>query len=342
MKLAAIGIDLGKTTFHVAGTDTEGRVVLRKRLSRSELLTFFAKLPPTLIGMEACCGAHWLARELVRLGHDARLMPAQYVRPYVKSQKNDTIDAEATAEAVRRPGMRFVPIKTPEQLDLQALHRVRERLVGRRTSAVNQIRGFLIDRGIAIPTGLSALRRRLPEVLARPDERLSPRMCGLLSRLWEECCDLDEAIERLGDEITALAAEDATCRRLMEVPGVGPLIATALVAAIADGNAFHRSRDLSAWLGLVPRQVSTGGKTRLLGITKRGNTYLRRLFIQGANSIRLNLKRSRHRLGPWLDALEARAPKNVAIIALANKLVRIAWAVLTRGERYRALEPALA
>jgi transposase len=336
MGLAAIGLDLGKSVFHVVGTDAEGAVVLRKRLSRSQLLAFFAELPPALVGMEACCGSHWLARELVRLGHDARLMPAQYVRPYVKSQKNDTVDAEAIAEAVRRPGMRFVPIKSPEQLDLQALHRVRERLVGRRTSVVNQIRGFLIDRGLTVPAGIAALRRRLPELLARPDERLSPRMRALLGVLWDECCDLDDGIERLGQEIAALAAEDDACRRLMEVPGVGPIVATALVAAIADGAAFRRSRDLSAWLGLVPQQVSTGGKARLLGITKRGNAYLRRLFIQGANTVRLNLRRERHRLGPWLDALEARAPKNVAIIALANKLVRIAWAVLTRGERYRA------
>jgi transposase len=286
--------------------------------------------------MEAGCGAHWLARELVGLGHDARLMPAQYGRPYVKSQKNDAIDAEAVAEAVRRPGMRFVPIKTPGQLDLQVLHRVRERLVARRTSIANQIRGFLLDRGIAMPLGIATLRRRPPDLLACPDERLSPRMRMLLDALWDECCRVDDRIEAIDREIAELAASDETCRRLVEVPGIGPLVASALVAAVADGTAFRRSRDLSAWLGPVPRQASTGGRTRLLGITKRGNAYPRWLFVQGAHTVCRNLKRDRHRLGAWLSALERRAAKNVAVIALANKLVRIAWAVLTSGERYRA------
>jgi transposase len=342
MKLSTIGLDLGKNIFHVVGLDDEGAVALRKRLSRSQVLGFFGKLPPSLIGMEACCGAHWLARELVRLGHDARLIPAQYVRPYVKSQKNDTVDAEAIAEAVRRPGMHFVPIKTPEQLDLQAMHRVRERLVARRTSLVNQIRGFLVDRGVSMPLGVAALRRRLPDLLARPDDRLSSRIRSLLASQWDECCQVDDRIDAIDREIVKLAAGDEACRRLMEVPGVGPIVATALVAAVANGAAFRRSRDLSAWLGLVPQQASTGGRTKLLGITKRGNTYLRWLFVQGANTVRFNLRRERHRLGPWLDALEDRAPKNVAIIALANKLVRIAWAVLTSGGRYRASGPATA
>lgn len=336
MKRLTVGLDLGKSTFHAVATDEGGAVVLRKRLSRSQLLEFFRRLPPALVGMEACCGAHWLARELVRIGHDARLIPAQYVRPYVKSQKNDTIDAEAVAEAVSRPGMRFVPIKTPEQLDLQALHRVRERLVARRTSIVNQIRGFLLDRGIAMPLGVAPLRRRLPEILARSDERLSSRIRALLSSLWGECCQVDGRIDGIDDEIVQLAADDEACRRLMEVPGIGPIVATALVAAIANGAAFRRSRDLSAWLGLVPKQASTGGKSKLLSITKRGNSYLRWLFVQGAHTVSRNLKRERHRFGPWLDALERRASKNIAVVALANKLVRIAWAILTSGEHYRA------
>jgi transposase len=336
MKRMIIGLDLGKSIFHVVGTDPDGTVVLRKRLTRSQVPSFFEKLPPSLVGMEACCGAHWLARELVQLGHEARLIPAQYVRPYVKSQKNDTIDAEAIAEAVARPGMRFVPIKTPEQLDLQALHRVRERLVGRRTSLVNQIRGFLLDRGITIPLGVAPLRQRLPDLLARHDDRLSLRMRDLLRVLWDECCQADERIEAITKQIADLAGQDESCRRLMEVPGIGPVIASALVAAVANGAAFRRSRDLSAWLGLVPQQASTGGKTKLLRITKRGNSYLRWLFVQGAHTISRNLNRNRHRLGAWLTALEARSSKKVAVVALANKLVRIAWAVLTSGERYRA------
>lgn len=336
MNVTTFGLDIGKSIFHVVGRAADGAVVLRRRLSRHQILAFFSKAPPSLIGMEAGCGAHWLARELVRLGHDAKLMPAQYVRPYVKSQKNDTIDAEAIAEAVSRPGMRFVPIKTPEQLDLQALHRVRERLVARRTSIANQIRGFLLDRGIAISLGLATLRRRLPDLLIRADERLSPGMRMLIDELWGECCHLDQRIDVISKELADLAAADEDCRRLMEAPGIGPIVASALVAAIAKGTAFRRSRDLSAWLGLVPRQASTGGRTKLLSITKRGNTYLRWLFVQGAQSALRHTKREHHKFGTWITAIERRASKNVTIIALANKLVRIAWAVLTSGERYRA------
>ncbi len=333
--IAVVGLDIGKRLFHLIGMDQAGRVVLRRRCSRSQLFAFFERLPAALVGMEACASAHFLGRTMRDLGHDARLIPAQFVKPFLKSQKNDYLDAEAIAEAVQRPTMRFVPIKTPEQLDLQALHRVRDRLVARRTSVSNQLRGLLLERGIPIRTGRGGFRQVVPELLATADDRVSPALRHLVDVLWAEWCATDRAVEALTKEIEAIAARDETCRRLLAVPGVGPLVATAMVAAIADGSAFRRARDFAAWLGLVPKQSSTGGKTRLGGITKRGNTYLRRLLIHGARSFRLNGRRDGHRLGAWVSDLERRVHTNVATVALANKLARIAWAVLARGEPYR-------
>jgi transposase len=321
--------------------DQTGRVVLRRRCSRSQLFTFFERLPPTLVGMEACASAHFLGRTIRDLGHDARLIPAQFVKPFLKSQKNDYLDAEAIAEAVQRPTMRFVPIKTPEQLDLQALHRVRDRLVARRTSVSNQLRGLLLERGIPIRAGRGGFRQVVPELLAGADDRLSPALRHLVDVLWSEWCATDRAVEALTKEIEAIAARDESCRRLLTVPGVGPLVGTAMVAAIADGSAFRRLRDFAAWLGLVPKQSSTG-KAQLGGITKRGNIYLRRLLIHGARSFRLNGRRDGHRLGAWVSGLERRVHTNVATVALANKLAWVAWAVLARGEPYRpaAVTPA--
>ena len=333
--IAVVGLDIGKRLFHVIGMDQTGRVVLRRRCSRSQLFALFERLPPALVGMEACASAHFLGRTIRDLGHDARLIPAQFVKPFLKSQKNDYLDAEAIAEAVQRPTMRFVPIKTPEQLDLQALHRVRDRLVARRTSVSNQLRGLLLERGIPIRTGRGGFRQVVPELLTADDDRVSPALRHLVDVLWSEWCATDRAVEALTKEIEAIAARAETCRRLLSVPGIGPLVATAMVAAIADGSAFRRARDFAAWLGLVPKQSSTGGKTRLGGITKRGNTYLRRLLIHGARSFRLNGRRDGHQLGAWLSGLERRVHTNVATVALANKLARIAWAVLARGEPYR-------
>jgi transposase len=340
--IAVVGLDIGKRLFHIIGMDQAGRVVLRRRCSRSQLFAFFERLPPALVGMEACASAHFLGRTIRDLGHEARLIPAQFVKPFVKSQKNDYLDAEAIAEAVQRPTMRFVPIKTPEQLDLQALHRVRDRLVARRTSVSNQLRGLLLERGIPIRAGRGGFRRVVPELLAAADGGLlSPALRHLVDVLWAEWCATDRAVEALTKEIEGIAARDETCRRLLSVPGVGPLVATAMVAAIADGSAFRRARDFAAWLGLVPKQSSTGGKARLRGITKRGNTYLRRLLIHGARSFRLNGRRDGHRLGSWVTGLERRVHTNVATVALANKLARVAWAVLARGEPYRpAATPA--
>jgi transposase len=335
MEIATAGIDLGKSSFHLVGLSQQGHVVVRKKLSRPHLVRFLATRHPCRVGMEACSGAHFLGRQLRDHGHDVRLMPPQYVRPFVKGNKNDFLDAEAIAEAVQRPTMRFVPLKTPEQLDLQAFHRVRARLVARRTALINQIRAFLLERGITLRQGRRHLAHHLPWMIMEPTLAVSDRMRQLLDGLWAEWKSLDIEIGRITKEIEALAVYDAACQRLMEIPGVGPLIATALVAAIGNGTAFAKGRDLAAWLGLVPLQHSTGGKPRLLRISKRGNSYLRQLFVHGARSVLLHADPACHAFGPWLTALRARVHHNVAVIALANKLVRIAWAVLVRQEHYR-------
>jgi transposase len=336
MELRAIGIDLGKSIFHLVGVDGRGQVVVRKKLSRTQLLRFTVNLQPCLVGMEASCGANYLGRQLAAQGHDVRLMPAQYVQPFVKSNKNDFLDAEAVVEAVQRPTMRFVPLKTAEQLDLQAFHRVRERLVGQRTAVINQLQAFLLERGLTVRCGRIHLERQLPGILEDADNGLSGRLRDLLQGLRAEWRQLDTEIGRIDAAIDRVAVQDEACRRLATIPGVGPLVATALVAAVGHGAAFAKGRDMAAWLGLVPRQHSTGGRPRLLGISKRGNVYVRRLLITGARSMVIAGRRDRHRFGRWLDGLEGRAHHNLVVVALANKLARIAWAVLTKKEPYRA------
>src|SRR5947209_1570337 len=271
--IAAIGIDIGKNSFHVVGQDRRGQIVLRQKWSRHQVEARFANMPPCLIGMEGCVGAHHLSRRLKALGHDARLMPATYVRPYSKGQKNDFRDAEAIAEAVERPTRKFVATKTADQLDLQALHRVRERLVSQRTGIINQIRAFLLERGIAVRQGQRFLRAGLPGILATPSDALSPRMVRMIEDLTGDWRRLDQRIEGLSGEIKAIAHQDAGCERLMSVPGVGPIISSAMVAAIGAGDAFSKGRDFAAWLALVPRQMSTGDRTILGKISKRGNRY---------------------------------------------------------------------
>jgi transposase len=330
------GIDIGKTVFHIIGLSKEGQIVIKKRFTRKQLITHTVNMPACLIGMEACPGAHFLARALRAQGHQVKLMPAEYVRPFVKSNKNDYIDAEAIAEAVQRPTMRFVPIKSEAQLDLQALHRVRDRWTGRRTAVINQIRGFLLEHGITIAVGPAHLKRQIPFILEDADNLLSPRMRELLIELRDEWEKLETQIEKIDREFAQAVKTEENCRRLLTIPGIGPLTATALTAAIGNGVAFRKSRDLAAWLGLVPRQHSTGGKARLLGISKRGTPYLRRLLIHGGRAVVARLKRKDHTFGNWLDHLEARSPRNVVVVAMANKLARIAWAVLTRGQVYCA------
>jgi transposase len=335
MHISSVGIDLGKTTFHLVALDEHSKVVIRKKFSRKQLLVYTANLQSSLIGMEACSGAHFIGAALRDQGHDVRLIPAQFVKPFVKSNKNDFIDAEAIAEAVTRQNMRFVPIKTDDQLDLQALHRVRDRLVQRRTAVINQIRGFLLERGITFAKGPANLRNQMPAMLEDADQNLTPRMRNLLDRLWLEWKQLESDIETASDEIERIAGEDEACKRLRQIPGVGPLVSTATVAAIGNGAAFRKGREFAAWLGLVPRQHSTGGKARLFGISKRGNIYLRRMFIHGARAVLLRVKYDTGGLGRWVHQLEARAPRNVVTVAIANKLARIAWAVLAKGEDYR-------
>jgi transposase len=339
--VTTIGIDIGKSSFHVIGLDARGAIVWRQKLGRGQVEAKLQGLGPCLVGMEACVGAHHLGRSLAGLGHEVKIIPAQFVKPFVKSQKNDFRDAEAIAEAVQRPTMRFVPIKSVDQLDVQALHRVRSRLVGQRTAVINQIRAFLLERGIAVRVGLRHLRQQLPAIVQGRADVLTPRMADLLNGLADDWARLDVRIEAVTTEIETIVARDRDCQRLMTIPGVGPIISSALTATIGDGSAFDRGRDLGAWLGLVPRQNSTGGRTVLGRISKRGNSYLRMLFIQAARVVLLWPKRwSDHSFGGWLEAASKRLHHNVLATALANRLARIAWSVLCKGEPYRGATAA--
>ena len=331
--IATIGIDIGKNTFHLIGLDGRGAIVLRQKLSRGQVAARLSNMPPCLVGMEACVGAHHLSRQLLALGHDVKLIPGQFVKPFLKGQKNDFRDAEAVAEAVQRPTMRFVPTKSVDQLDLQALHRVRARLVSQRTATVNQIRAFLLERGIAVRQGLRFLRQALPDILANHADALTPRMVHMIEGLATDLHHLDERLDALTAEIEALAGSDEACRRLMTIPGIGPIIASAMVATIGDGSAFRRGRDFGAWLGLVPRQISTGDRTILGRISKRGNSYLRTLFVQAARVVLLRPANwPKHSFGQWPAA--KRMHHNVVAAALANKLTRIAWSVLYHDRDY--------
>jgi transposase len=320
----------------LVGLDRRGAIVSQLKLSRGQIERRLANVPPCLIGMEACSGSHHIGRRLTALGHNVRLIPAQYVKPFLKGHKNDYRDAEAIAEAVQRPTMRFVAIKTPEQMDLLALHRVRSRLVGQRTGLINQIRGFLIERGITVRQGVLPLRKALPDILSSNAEVLSPRMVGLIVDLAQDWRRLDERIAAVSAEIEALARQDDSCQRLMTVPGVGPLISSAVVAAIGNGSGFKQGRDFGAWLGLVPKQASTGDRTILGKISKRGNKYLRTLFVQAAHVVLARRPGAAKRgLWPWIEQASRRLHRNMLAIALANKLARIAWAVLARGRAYQ-------
>lgn len=331
--IAVLGIDLGKNSFSMAGLDASGAVVLRRRIRREGVVAFAATLPACIVAMEACCGAHFLGRTLAAQGHTVRLMSPEYVKPYVKAQKTDDRDAEAIAEAATRPTMRFVSLKSEAQLDLQVLHRARERLVLARTSLVNQLRAVLLERGIVLPKGRAVLMRRLDEI-GLDDLPVSTRTVQLLKDLRRECGALDQRIEAYDEEFTALTRTDEQARRLAGIPGVGAINATALVAAVGDGSAFAKARDLAAWLGLTPRQHSTGGKTKMLGISKRGNRYLRKQLIHGARAALPHLAAKSTTMGAWLRQLLARAHPNIVVVALAAKLARIIWAVLHRGTSF--------
>jgi transposase len=330
-----LGIDLAKLVFHVVGMDDAGHVILRKRLTRRALLRFIANLPPRRIGMEACGSAHYWARQFREHGHDVRLIAPQFIKAYVKSPKNDARDAEAICEAVTRPTMRFVPIKRVEQQDLQALHRIRERLIKARTALVNEIRGLLSEYGIILPQSLTKFRALIVEKLEADQAKLTALSTEVFRHLYEEFLALEKRLAYYNEKLTAIGQAHPACQRLQTIPGIGPVSATALIAAIGDVTQFKNGRQLAAWLGLVPREHSTGGKPRLLGISKRGDRYLRKLLVHGARAtLRWVDTRSDDR-SRWLKALIARRGKNRATVALANKNARIVWALLAHNQEYR-------
>jgi transposase len=330
--LTVIGVDIGKDVFHLVGFGVDGKIALRRKIRRLGLRDVFEKLAPCVVGMEACLSAHFVSRALRALGHEPRIIPAIYVKPFVKGQKNDYNDAEAIAEAALRPNLRFVQEKSQDQLDLQACHRVRSRLVSRRTATINQIRAFLIEQG---RSGPRALRNSLFAILENRKDEISPRTAKLICGLHEDWCGLDERIETVTGEIEALGQAETKCRRLQSVPGIGPLTSTAMVAAIGTGEAFDRGRDFAAWLGLVPRQYSTGGRSILGRISKRGSKYLRTLLIQAAKVLLMRPHNwARFSFGAWLKTASERMHRNKLAVALANKLARIAWTVLRHDKAF--------
>jgi transposase len=333
MAIVTIGLDTAKSWFQVHGVDESGRVALRRKLARGKVLQFFAGLTPCVIGLEACGGAHFWARELIKLGHDARLMPARYVRAYVKTNKHDAADAEACCEAVQRPGMRFVPVKSEEQQGMLMVHRTRDLLVRQRTATVNALRGHLAEFGITAARGTAKARELMS--LVGTDERVPAIAREALLQLVEQIRDIERKIEAFDKQLLSLARQNEVCRQLITIPGIGPIAATALVATVGNARSFTSGRHFAAWIGLVPKQHSTGGKERLGGISKRGDAYLRKLLIHGARAA-VHRVRSHQVPGAWIAGLLARRPFNVATVALANKTARIAWAVMTNGSTYRA------
>jgi transposase len=333
MPIAVLGIDLGKNSCSLAGLDATGAVVLRRRMTREGVIKFAATLPVCVVAMEACCGAHFLGRTFEAQGHSVRLMSPEYVQPYVKAQKTDDRDAEAIAEAATRPTMRLVTLKTETQLDLQLLHRARQRLVAGRTRLTNQLRAMLLERGVIIPKRRAPLIKRLDELMAG-ELTISALALRLLRDLRDEWSDLDRRIKAYDDELAALARADEKARRLATIPGIGVVNATALLAAVGDASAFAKGRDMAAWLGLTPRQHSTGGKTKLLGISKRGNKYLRTQLVHGARAAMAHFAKRATPMGVWVRQLLARAHPNVVVVAVAAKLARIAWAALRHGRDY--------
>jgi transposase len=320
--------------FHVVGMDDTGTIVWRKRITRSGLMPLIAQLPPVVIGMEACGGAHYWARRFRDHGHVVKLMAPQFVRPYVKSNKHDMADAEAIGEAVTRPTMRFVPIKELAQQDFQALHRVRERLIKARTALINEIRGLLGEYGIVLPQGVTKFRQGLLPKLEQEQAKLTTLGRDLFQQLYEEWLALEERLAYYNGQLEAICQAHPVCQRLLTIPGIGPLTATALVAAVNDATHFKNGRQFAAWLGLVPRQHSTGGKPRLLGISKRGDRYLRKLLVHGARATLRWVKHKYDRRSQWIRALIERRGTNRAVVALANKNARIAWVLLTTDQVY--------
>lgn len=334
-KITTIGLDLAKNVFHLIGLDQHGKLVKRRMLRRRQLLNYFANLPPTLVAMEACSGAHYWARQLTELGHAVKLIPPQYVKPFVRGNKNDYNDALAIAEAVNRPDLRFVAVKTPAQQDIQALHRLRERRLADRTALCNQVRGLLAEYGLIFPKGINHLRQQLPLLASDETQGLSPLLRRQLARCYQQLQELDRHIDADTQELLRHSRQDQACQRLQTIPGFGPIVASVFHSVVGHGEAYRRGRDVSAALGLVPRQHSSGGKAVLLGISKRGDRYLRSLLAHGARSVVTQAARKDDRLSRWINRIRAERGFNKAVIALANKMARIGWAVLANNTTYR-------
>lgn len=333
MKITTVGIDLAKNVFQVHGIDERGKVLVKKQLRRDQMAVFFTNLPPCLIGMEACGSAHHWARKIQAMGHTVRLMAPQFVKPYVKTNKNDAADAEAICEAVARPNMRFVPIKNVEQQGVLALHRVRQGFVKARTAQANQIRGLLGEFGLIVPQGIGYIASRVPELIEDAERDLPGSFRVLVQRLLDHLKELGRHVDEIETQIQAWHRASDLSSRLAQVPGIGPITASALVASIGDAKNFDDGRQLAAWLGLVPRQHSSGGKSNLMGMSKRGDSYLRTLLIHGARSVIYRAGQKADACS-WINAVVQRRNKNVAAVALANKNARIVWALLAHDRRY--------
>jgi len=334
MKITTIGIDLAKNIFQVHGVDERGKTVLRKQLKRKDVVSFFANLEPCLIGMEACGSAHFWARKLTELGHTVRLIAPQFVKPYVKTNKSDRNDAEAICEAVGRPNMRFVPVKTAGQQAVLSLHRARQGFMKARNAQANQIRGLLAEFGIVIPKGIGHIAKHLPEILEDGENGLPGMMRQLFERLGENLKDMDKQVVELERQIKLWHRENEQSRKLEEIAGIGPITASAFVATVGDAKSFKNARQVPAWLGMVPRHEGTGGKVKLGRISKRGDVYLRTMLIHGARSVIAQIERKPDQADEWLKKLLARRHKNVAVVALAAKNARIAWALLAHERSY--------
>ena len=339
-KITVIGVDLAKNVFQLHGVDAKGRVVLQKKLKREQVVPFFANLPACLVGMESCATSAYWERKIESCGHEVHRIPAQFVKPYLMNNKNDANDAAAICEAVQRPHMRFVPHKSQEQSDIQAIHRVRERLIHNRTATFNQIRAMLAENGIVIPQGAGNVRSQLPILIDDPRNDLTCIIRQLLTSHMDTVRFLDDQISQLDKQLQAIAKENEICRRLQKMPGLGIITVTILLTAIGRAGDFKNGREYAAFLGLVPRQYSSGGKNRLLGISKRGDVYIRTLLIHGARAVLRSIKMGKKPLGDghahdWLVKLVERRGHNCASVALANKMARIAWSMVVHGTEYR-------
>lgn len=341
MQIIRVGLDLAKHVFDVHAVDAGDRVVLRKTLRRDAVAQFFSELPGCVVGIEACSGAHYWAKVLADLGHAVRLVAPQFVKPYVKSNKNDRNDAEAICEAVGRPTMRFVPVKSSGQLAIQAVHRIRQRLVGDRTRLVNQIRGILAEHGVVIVRDITRLRQALVQIVEGSEPGLNELLRSLVGELKIELAELDRRLAGYNRRIRELFRSNEMCQRVGKIEGIGPITATALVAAVGDRSCFRNGRQFAAWLGLVPRQQSSGGKARLFGISKRGDRYLRTLMIHGARAVLGKAGGKQDPRSQWIGQLRERRHPNVVSVALANKNARIVWSMLSRNEDYRPGQTAV-